>query len=192
MDIDPSLSARDNLLALIKHDYDLDLSLRQAVFEPPRSYHDPSGRNRRNTEIAARYVADTGSVKTITFKYWRVDLYQYNETVVDVTGSVFDTIDGFKYVVCERLGIIAEEVDILDPTLPEFTPFKSSHSFSLIAKTGSLTYFGTFDLTVTMDVGVDLSNLLGNGVLDGFEPTNITRDEQGVPVLTETGQYIWV
>lgn len=191
MDIDPSLSARGNLLALIKRDYGLDLDDQQVTFELPRAYYDPSGRNLRNTEVLSRFRSSTGKLDSITFKYWRVELYQYDKLTVDITGSFFTTVAEFKAAVCEKLGLIADEILLVDQLLPNFTLEEPTQTFTFSAKIGSYVYRGVFDLNVTMDVRIDLINCLGDGILDGFEPDNVLRDENGVPIMTPSDQYIW-
>lgn len=192
MDIDPSLSALDNLIALVNRDYNYGVDVSDIQFSDPYAYYDPSYRNVRNTQVDAILYPGTAKQIKKNFKYWRVDLEYFDNQFVDISWRYLQTTDQILDVVATELGLIRNEIFVVSSEFPTFDPDNPEIIMRILAKPKSYAYEGFMNLIIRNDTVIDLSKVFVDGVLDGFEPTGVVRDANGRPILTETGQYNWL
>ncbi len=169
LEIDPELSAKENLLRLINRDNGTDATLSQLTFQTPLEYDDPWDKNNRNTSVTIVGIPTSEYPGSYTFKYWRQALHRIAEELVidmdelDQNEIPNETIDDIHAYVCEQLKLIPDEVYITATEIPEFDWENPVHELYLTAKLNSYTYVRSLKLVLVRDTRIDLDDIFGPG-----------------------------
>lgn len=169
LEIDPSLSAKENLLRLINRDNGTSATISQITFQSPLEYDDPWDKNNRNTSVTVTGLPTSEYPGSYTFKYWRQSLHRIAEEFVvdmdelDRQEIPNDTIEDIHAYVCSQLKLIPDEVYISATEIPEFDWENPVHEMYLTANLLSYTYTRSIKLVLVRDTRIDLDDIFGPG-----------------------------
>lgn len=186
LEIDPSLSGKENLLILINRDNGTSASISDLSFAAPLDYDDPYDKNNRNTMVTVTGHPTSEYAGSYTFKYWRKSLDRFaKEYVVDLdqveaSGHPVATIDDIHAYVCTELGLIADDVYIDALEMPVFDWENPVHEVFMTARLGSYVYSNSLKIVLVRDGRTDLGDIFGPGeVVDGI----VIDPDSGVVIL---------
>lgn len=169
LEIDPSLSGKENLLFLINRDNGTNASISELTFAAPLDYDDPYDKNNRNTMVTVTGIPTSDYAGSYTFKYWRKSLDRFaNKYVVDLdqveaSGHPVSTIDDIHAYVCTELGLIADDVYITTTEMPVFDWENPVQEVFMAARLGSYVYNNSLKIALVRDVRIDLNDIFGPG-----------------------------
>lgn len=167
--IDPAMSAKENLMAMINRDNGTATAVDQLTFFLPLDYDDPFDKNSRNTMVTVTGEPDSEYPGSFTFKYWRQSLDRIGDGhVVDLdqmeaAGFPTDTLDQIKMYLCQQLELIEEEVYFTTSSIPEFDWEHPSHELLLASKLNSYVYKHSMKVVLVRDTRTDLDDIFGPG-----------------------------
>lgn len=168
MEIDPEISALENLISLLNRDNKTNVTADDVTIGLPRDYNDPFDRNNRNTQVDVTGEPGTPYEGTYTFRYWRNDLNRILDDVVidldllDDAEIPYSTVEQLKRYVCQHFKLIPDEVYFTTETVPSPDFENPTVTLLLAAKLGSYTYTRSGLVTLTRGK-IDLGDIWDGG-----------------------------
>lgn len=164
-----SMLAKDQVLALINSDNDLELTFEKVIFGLPQAATGESPE--RDTELTLEGIPGMGFKGVTTVKYNRIALQEFEDAVpsaVQVEGDITlqAILDGFNAFYGANLQLDDIRSDLVLPTELTSTPVE----WTMVASAESYAYRGQVVLKIQA-ADVDLAVAITKPVLDGLTLT---------------------
>ena len=164
MQINTSISAIENLMALINRDNETEVLAEHLEFGVPTEVTEGHG----NTAITVTAAPLSPYKGTYDFFYTRLDLADHHEGAVEYVFEEGDTLSSIKADIAAQLGLLDEEVEFdiseLDMDDPDGTV-----ECSLRPVADSLIYIGSLAVNIVVDTRTPLDQIFTVSELDGFD-----------------------
>lgn len=147
MRIDPTITAKQNLLNLINQDNETGFQTEHVSFDPPESYQ--SQGYSQNTKIVMRAILGAGFSGSQTYYYTRLGLFSGMGSAVipfEMTADFPEAL--IKRSISGILGVIEDELLFTDLIRPQSAEIDGSIKIS--AKADSLLYLGTYNFPLKL------------------------------------------